>query len=56
MKVENHLIEYFGLTGDFDYDKNTELKLKVCEKFNIPLIAIYPSDLNKLDDVLNRFI
>ena len=38
-------IEYFGLTGDDDYDAKTKLKQELCKKHGIKLISVYPNDL-----------
>lgn len=39
-------IEYFGLANDSPrYDRTTEEKKKLCEKYRISLIPIYPKDL-----------
>ena len=38
-------VEYFGLTGDADYDAKTRLKQSTCKKHGIKLISVYPSDL-----------
>jgi hypothetical protein len=44
-KAEGVFIEYFGLTGDADYDAKTKVKQQLCEKHGIALISIYPEDL-----------
>lgn len=38
-------IEYFGLKGDPDYDAKTEAKQRICKKYAIRLVSVYPSDL-----------
>jgi len=38
-------IEYFGLTGDVDYDGKTRVKQSICKKHRIKLISVHPSDL-----------
>lgn len=43
--IEKTFVEYFGLTGDEEYDKKTMLKKKICKKHSINLISIYPADL-----------
>ena len=48
-------IEYFGLTGDREYDLKTKEKQRLCKKHGIKLISIYPADLvssKKLESVL----
>jgi hypothetical protein len=55
--VDGVLIEYFGLTGDLEYDEKTKLKQRICRKHGVKLIAVYPSDLvtpRKLEDKLLR--
>jgi len=44
-KVGDYLIEYFGMTGDPDYDKKTKIKKDICRTNKIHLISIYPNDL-----------
>ena len=44
-KVGTIFIEYFGLTGNPDYDAKTKEKIRLCKKHNIVLVAIYPQDL-----------
>jgi hypothetical protein len=58
-KVGDAFIEYFGLTGDPEYDAKTKEKIRLCKKHNITLIAIYPEDLvsqKKLEDKLSILI
>ena len=43
--VLNILIEYFGLTGNPEYDAKTREKQKICKEQNIILISIFPVDL-----------
>ena len=55
--VGDVFIEYFGLTGDADYDAKTKVKQSVCKKHGIRLIAIYPIDLaspKKLESKLTK--
>lgn len=52
-------IEYFGLTGNVDYDKKTKHKQRLCKRLGITLISLYPADLassKKLEDKLSRII
>ena len=43
---DNVFIEYFGLAKDSPrYDRSIRVKEKLCGKYNIKLIAIYPKDL-----------
>jgi hypothetical protein len=41
-------LEYFGLKGNIEYDKNIMQKQKICKKYGIRLISIYPNDLISL--------
>lgn len=43
--INGYFIEYFGLAGDPDYDSKTGLKLELCRKHGIKLIALYSDDL-----------
>jgi hypothetical protein len=38
-------IEYFGLSGDPDYDDKTKAKQKLCKRLGLRLVAVYPEDL-----------
>jgi hypothetical protein len=51
-KVHETFIEYFGLVGDPEYEKKMSGKIILAQQFSIPLIAIYPSDIEKLDQKL----
>lgn len=44
-RVGNTFIEYFGLTGDAEYDAKTKKQISICRKHGITLIAVYPQDL-----------
>ncbi|MBI5950478.1 MAG: hypothetical protein HY865_02370 [Chloroflexi bacterium] len=43
-KVGDIFIEYFGLTGNLEYDMKTKEKIRLCKKHGVTLIAIYPED------------
>lgn len=47
-KVDEIIIEYFGLTGNLEYDSKTKDKMVLCKQLGIDLIAIYPEDLVSL--------
>jgi hypothetical protein len=47
-KIGNIFLEYFGLTGNPDYDIKTKMKKRLCKKHGIKLISIYPKDLISL--------
>ena len=44
-KVGAIFIEYFGLAGNAEYDAKIKEKIRLCKKYNIALVAIYPRDL-----------
>lgn len=50
-----YIVEYFGLIGNYDYDKRHSLKLEFINKTGLQdnFIAIYPKDLNKLDEIFS---
>ncbi|MCK4732816.1 MAG: hypothetical protein KAT65_10210, partial [Methanophagales archaeon] len=57
--VDGVFIEYFGLTGDTEYDLKTKEKEKICHKQGIRLISIYPEDLvsvKKLESKLEKVL
>lgn len=41
-------VEYFGLTGNADYDAKTVLKLSLADATGIQLVAFFPGDLPRL--------
>jgi len=54
--TKNNWIEYFGLAGVIsDYDKLIKKKRRLCEKYKLSLIEIYPKDLfpvNHLSEII----
>lgn len=57
--IGSTFVEYFGLTGNPEYDEKTKLKKSLCKQHGIELIAIFPKDLtdtNKLKRLFKRFI
>lgn len=46
-------IEYWGMTGD-DYEKRRLHKSKIYAQFRLPLIELYPHDLQIIDTVLSK--
>jgi len=38
-------VEYFGLTGNSDYDEKTKKKLLLGKKLGIKILALYPQDV-----------
>lgn len=55
-KVNGVFIEYFGLTGNPDYDKKTKLKQNLCRKHGIKLISVYPKDLTSSKKLENKLL
>lgn len=55
-KVEDVLIEYFGLAGEHKrYDELKEIKQSIAKLYNLKLVEIYPKDLyprNRLGEIL----
>lgn len=51
-KVEDRFIEYFGLIGDTAYEKKMDEKIMLAHIFGIELIEIYPSDIERLEQIL----
>lgn len=55
--VRNNFIEYFGLSGVInEYDRLIKKKRKLCKKYKLALIEIYPKDLfpvNRLAQIIN---
>jgi len=43
--VNGVFIEYFGLTGDAEYDAKTSKKKMLCNAYGIKLISVLPKDL-----------
>ena len=52
---ENVFVEFFGLSGDMDYDKKTSDKVNLCKELNLTLISIFPYDLNNLEDIFRSY-
>lgn len=48
-RVGDVWIEYFGMTGNDQYDAKTRQKLKLADELGISLIAIYPWEINNLE-------
>jgi hypothetical protein len=53
-EVDGVFIEYFGLSGDPEYDKKTEAKLALAQKHGIQLIALYPRDLASMSELSKK--
>ena len=51
-KVRESYVEYFGLVGDSAYEKKMDEKILLAQEFNISMMAIYPSDIESLDQRL----
>lgn len=56
VKNNKIFIEYFGLAKDSPrYDRSIRKKKKLCEKFEIKLIEIYPKDIYPNFNIENKF-
>lgn len=44
-RVGDTLIEYFGLSGNPEYDARAAEKVSICKRKGVRLIAVYPADL-----------
>ena len=55
-KVREAFIEYFGLVGDTEYDRTMEEKILLAQQSNISMIALYPADIEKLDQKLELLL
>lgn len=55
---EEFAVEYFGFTGNKEYDVRTKEKLEIINSSSKKgqFITLYPSDLNKLDTIINRML
>ena len=49
--LDGTYVEYAGLTGDVAYDRRMATKVRLASELGIPLLVVYPSDLNRLDEV-----
>jgi hypothetical protein len=47
-------VEYAGLTGDVTYDRTMAGKVQMASELGIPILVVYPSDLNRLSDIFAR--
>lgn len=47
-------VEYAGLTGNATYDRKMAGKVQMASELGIPILALYPSDLNRLGDIFAR--
>lgn len=55
-KVNDSLIEYFGLKGQKEYDEKIKIKKKICKKNKIKLLSIYPKDLINTNTLENKIL
>jgi len=54
--IEDLYIEYFGLQNDRKYSEKTELKILACKYYNVKLLALYPGDEYKLEEIFKYLI
>jgi hypothetical protein len=55
-KINNTLVEFFGLIGNEKYDRKIKIKREICKREGLKLIEIYPKDLDNLNEVLKDVI
>lgn len=55
-KVGDTFIEYFGLVGDADYERKMDEKIMLSTELQIDMIAIYPSDLERIEKRLGFLV
>ena len=57
-KIGNKYIEFFGLTHYHNYDDKTSEKIRLCKKYNVNLLSLYPNDLlsEKWKDKIKKFL
>jgi len=55
-RVGDIIIEYFGLSGDAEYDAKTKKKIEICKKHHIIIIAVYPKDLINRDKLKAKLV
>ena len=57
-KIENILVEYFGMMGQKVYRNKAQKKIDLVEKSGLDLICLYPKDLNdkSLTNKFKRFL
>jgi len=49
-KVGNTFIEYFGLTGEENYDKKTTEKILLANCMGLDILPLFPSDIERLNE------
>ena len=55
-KVNNVLIEYFGLKGQPEYDKKIIIKKQICKKHGIKLLSLYPKNIINPKTLENKIL
>jgi hypothetical protein len=54
-KIADYYVEFFGLTGNIEYDKKTIIKMKLAEINDLKLIGLFSDDLYELGEKLGQF-
>jgi len=49
-------IEFFGLTGNAEYDAKTKRKQRLCREKGIELVSIYPKDLVSVKQLQRKLL
>lgn len=52
--INEVFVEYFGLSGNLEYDLKTKKKKQLCHKHGIKLISIYPKDLVSMKKIESK--
>lgn len=55
-RIDEVLVEFFGLSGEQRYDQKTERKLSLARVTNTRLLTIFPNDLGNLEIMLSEFL
>ena len=55
-KVNNVLIEYFGLKGQPEYDKKIIIKKQICKKHGIKSLSLYPKNVINPKTLENKIL
>lgn len=53
---KGYVVEFFGMMTNSQYKQRAIQKIELCEKYNIPLIKIYPENIKDLPKIFEKFI
>jgi hypothetical protein len=54
-KIQDALVEFFGLAGNAEYDAKSDVKRQLAKEHGITLIEVFPKDLLSPGRLLKRF-